>query len=159
MNMELLDETTRSGGCQCGAVRFAAAGILDNPHVCHCRMCQRATGNFFAPLVGVPNDRLDWSGAAPGVFESSEGHERGFCPACGTPLFYRRTGGAHTSLMIGAFDDPTGIPLLYEFGIESRRAQLDALGAVEAYTTEGLMPEEAVRIRATNRQYRSGEAS
>ena len=104
--MDLLDETPREGGCQCGAVRFAARGILDNPHVCHCRMCQRATGNFFAPLVGVPNDRLDWTGTAPAVFESSEGHDRGFCAACGTPLFYRRSDGRHTSLMIGCFDDP-----------------------------------------------------
>ncbi|MCB1356063.1 MAG: GFA family protein [Maritimibacter sp.] len=154
MNMDLLDETPREGGCQCGAVRFAARGILDNPHVCHCRMCQRATGNFFAPLVGVPNDRLDWTGTAPAVFESSEGHDRGFCAACGTPLFYRRSDGRHTSLMIGCFDDPASIPLLYEFGMESRRAQLDVLGTVEAWTTEALMPEEAARIRATNRQFR-----
>ena len=153
--MDLLDETPREGGCQCGAVRFAARGILDNPHVCHCRMCQRATGNFFAPLVGVPNDRLDWTGTAPAVFESSEGHDRGFCAACGTPLFYRRSDGRHTSLMIGCFDDPASIPLLYEFGMESRRAQLDVLGTVEAWTTEALMPEEAARIRATNRQYRT----
>ena len=152
--MDLLDETPREGGCQCGAVRFAARGILDNPHVCHCRMCQRATGNFFAPLVGVPNDRLDWTGTAPAVFESSEGHDRGFCAACGTPLFYRRSDGRHTSLMIGCFDDPASIPLLYEFGMESRRAQLDVLGTVEAWTTEALMPEEAARIRATNRQFR-----
>lgn len=151
--MKLLDETARTGGCQCGAVRFRAGAILDNPHVCHCRMCQRATGNFFAPLVGVPQDRLVWTAEAPSVFESSEGHERGFCSACGTPLFYRRTGGSYTSIMIGAFDDPAGIPMFYEFGIESRAGQLDALGHVEAYTTEALIPEEAARIRATNRQY------
>lgn len=58
--------------------------------------------------------------------------------------------------MIAAFDDPSGIPLLYEFGIESRAGQLDALGHLEAYTTEALIPEEAARIRATNRQYRPG---
>lgn len=155
--MEILDDTPRTGGCQCGAVRFAAGAILDNPHLCHCRMCQRATGNFFAPLVGVPNERLVWTGAAPSVFESSEGYERGFCRDCGTPLFYRRVGAAHTSLMIAAFDDPSGIPLLYEFGIESRAHQLDALGRVEAHTTEESMPDEVGRIRATNRQFQPPE--
>lgn len=83
--MKILDETPRAGGCQCGNVRFRAGAILDNPHVCHCRMCQRATGNFFAPLVGVPHDRLDWTGAAPSVFESSEGHERGSAATAARP--------------------------------------------------------------------------
>lgn len=151
--MEILDRITREGGCQCGAVRFRAGGLLDNPHVCHCRMCQRATGNFFAPLVGVPHDLLTWTAGTAAVFESSQGYERGYCRDCGTPLFYRRAGGSHTSLMIGAFDDPSGIPLLYEFGMESRAGQLEALGHVEAYTTEDIMPEEAARIRESNRQY------
>ena len=43
-----------SGGCQCGAVRFRAEALSDNPHVCHCRMCQKAAGNLFGARVGVP---------------------------------------------------------------------------------------------------------
>ena len=31
-----------TGGCQCGAVRYRATAMLDNAHVCHCRMCQKA---------------------------------------------------------------------------------------------------------------------
>jgi hypothetical protein len=40
-----------SGGCQCGAVRYHATERLDNAHICHCRMCQKAFGGFFGPLV------------------------------------------------------------------------------------------------------------
>ncbi len=36
-----------SGGCQCGAIRYRIAGELGYPHICHCRMCQKASGNFF----------------------------------------------------------------------------------------------------------------
>ena len=150
--MEILDRTPRAGGCQCGAIRYRAGAILDNPHLCHCRMCQRAMGNFFAALVGVPNAALAWQGD-PAVFESSEGHQRGFCRDCGTPLFFRRIGGAHTSLTIASFDDPASIPLLYEFGTESRAPQLDQLGHLETYTTEELIPDAVARIARTNRQY------
>lgn len=152
--MDILDQKTRTGGCQCGAVRFEARAILDNPHVCHCRMCQRATGNFFAPLVGVPNDQITWTGV-PAVFESSEGVERGFCHDCGTPLFYRHRGGKHVSIMIGSFDDPASVPLFYEFGMESRQPQLDQLGEVEHYTSDDLIGAEALdRILETSRQFR-----
>ena len=48
-----------TGGCQCGAVRYAASGTLDNAHICHCRMCQKAVGNYLhAALAGAPNARL-----------------------------------------------------------------------------------------------------
>lgn len=42
-----------SGGCQCGAVRYRAAKAPSEPHLCHCRMCQKAAGNYFMPLGGV----------------------------------------------------------------------------------------------------------
>src|SRR5688572_7480127 len=67
------------GGCQCGAVRYALYAEPTNPHVCHCRMCQKALGSYFAPFAGVPLGDLAWIKGAPGVFRSSEVVERGFC--------------------------------------------------------------------------------
>jgi hypothetical protein len=37
---------SRSGGCQCGAVRFRVDGELGRASICHCRMCQKAFGAF-----------------------------------------------------------------------------------------------------------------
>ena len=42
-----------TGGCQCGAVRYRAEGTLADPHLCHCRMCQKAAGNYFMPLANA----------------------------------------------------------------------------------------------------------
>jgi len=66
-----------SGGCQCGAVRFHALALRDNPHVCYCRMCQKATGNLFAALVGVYHENLTWTRGKPAEFMSSDLAARG----------------------------------------------------------------------------------
>lgn len=96
---------TVTGGCQCGAVRYRATAMLDNAHLCHCRMCQKATGGLFAALVAAPNDALSWTRGTPATFRSSAHVDRGFCAACGTPLFYRGDTG-RTNLTIGSLDDP-----------------------------------------------------
>ena len=47
---------TLSGGCQCGRVRYSARLESDDAYLCHCRMCQKATGSIFAGLVAAPDD-------------------------------------------------------------------------------------------------------
>ena len=77
-----------TGGCQCGAVRYRAETELTNPHLCHCRMCQKAAGNYFMPLAGAPRERIVVPRGEPGWFHSSDIVRRGFCRDCGTPLFF-----------------------------------------------------------------------
>jgi hypothetical protein len=94
-----------TGGCQCGAVRFRV-GRLGRPTICHCRMCQKAFGSFFGPLVTSYD--VTWTRGIPKWFRSSDRAERGFCGACGTPLAYHTDGDEESvELAIGAFDDPT----------------------------------------------------
>lgn len=145
--------TIRTGGCQCGAVRFRAESLLDNPHVCHCRMCQKATGGFFAALIGVPDADLTWTRGTPAVFRSSEQVERGFCRDCGTPLFYHDVTGHHHSLTIASFDDPAAIPLVFEAGIATRLPQVAQLGHLPVEDFEGDRPAWAAAIAATTRQH------
>lgn len=90
-----------SGGCQCGAVRFRV-GRLGNASICHCRMCQKAFGAFYAPLVTAYE--LEWTRGAPKFFQSSNRVRRGFCADCGTPLSYDY--GAEPEIAIGALDRP-----------------------------------------------------
>ncbi len=98
-----MTEAARTGGCQCGAVRFRINGKLGRPSICHCRMCQKQFGSFFSALVTVPPEGTEWTRGAPSWFQSSVNIERGFCAACGTPLAYRHPGGLEIS--IGAFDE------------------------------------------------------
>ena len=98
-----MTEVTRSGGCQCGAVRFRIRGELGRPSICHCRMCQKQFGSFFSALVTAPDGKLEWTRGEPTYFQSSVNIERGFCKNCGTPLTYRHPGGLE--IAIGAFDE------------------------------------------------------
>ena len=142
-----------TGGCQCGAVRFRAASLRDNPHVCHCRMCQKAAGNFFMALVGVPLTDFAWTRGRASVFKSSDLVERGFCSECGTPLSFQHADNQHISMAIGAFDDPAAIPLNFQLGMEARLPQVDQLADLRDYgTTEEAIP-EAGAIKASNRQH------
>ncbi|MBB1248177.1 GFA family protein [Rhizobium sp. G21] len=92
-----------SGGCQCGAVRFRASH-LGRPSICHCRMCQKAFGGFFGPLVTADHAHLEWTRGQPSLYRSSKKVRRGFCSKCGTPLTYHHGDGIE--LAIGAFDHP-----------------------------------------------------
>lgn len=148
-------ETTVTGGCQCGAVRYRATAMLDNAHVCHCRMCQKAAGNVFAALVAAPNDALTFTRGQPSAFRSSAHVERGFCGQCGTPLFFRGTASGRTNLMIGSLDDPASFPVLTEMGMESRIAWLPDWPGIESEgpTETSSPPGSAAAIRSSNRQH------
>lgn len=54
-----------SGGCQCGAVRFHVSGTLEDASICHCRMCQKAFGAYYAPLVSTRGATLTWTRGQP----------------------------------------------------------------------------------------------
>jgi hypothetical protein len=123
----------RYGGCQCGNIRFRVAGPLGQASICHCRMCQKAYGNFFAPLVGVREAVIDWTRAEPKRFQSSNLVARGFCPDCGTPLTYEAPDGLAVS--IAAFDDPSAIVPVIQFGTEAKIAYVDGLHTLPGHTT------------------------
>ena len=107
----------RTGGCQCGAVRFAVEDI-GRPSICHCRMCQKAFGSFFGPFVTAKG--LTWTRGAPKRFQSSNLVRRGFCADCGTPLTYEWEGVADVELAIGAFDDPASIKPVMQIGLNAK---------------------------------------
>jgi hypothetical protein len=144
-----------TGGCQCGAVRYTADVITDNAHICHCRMCQKAVGNFFAALVGAPKTGFTWTRGEPSTFRSSEHVERGFCADCGTPLFYHGIGGDRISVTIGSLDHPERLKPCSQDSVESRMPWFAELVSVpDSGRTEDLDPPDRVAaIKATNRQH------
>jgi hypothetical protein len=132
--MTLDNKPVRSGGCQCGAVRFRLEGAPAHASVCHCRMCQKAFGALYAPLLNVGEATLTWTRGEPARFQSSSHVRRGFCPACGTPLTYEAPNGI--ALAIGAFDDPSDLAPSIQFGVEGKLPYVDRVPQLPVLTTD-----------------------
>lgn len=107
--------TRITGGCQCGAVRYACEAV-SKASICHCRMCQKATGGFFGPYAYTKE--LVWTRGEPKRFDSSNKARRGFCADCGTPLTYEYDSVIDVTL--GSLDDPSAFPPLLQIGLEGR---------------------------------------
>ena len=134
---------TRTGGCQCGAVRYALAEEPTGSHVCHCRMCQKATGGLFAALTGIAKDKIEWTKGAPAFFRSSSLATRGFCQTCGTPLtFAYDKPTSRLYVTIGSLDKPTTVPIERQFGIESRLPWVKFCEDVPGERTGEALPSE-----------------
>ena len=109
-----------TGGCQCGRVRYRVTIHNDEAYLCHCRMCQRATGGVSAAFKGVKQSEVEWLGPRPDEYASSPIARRGFCSSCGTPLTFRYPDSEDMDLTVGSFDTPARFHPTRHFGIESR---------------------------------------
>jgi hypothetical protein len=116
-----------TGGCQCGALRYRLAARPTGENVCHCRMCQKASGGPCMAFAGVPGSDLVWTRGGPKVFASSPVVERGFCGDCGTPLTYHVVGRDRVSITIGSLDRPSDVAPKMQYGLESKVAWLDSI--------------------------------
>ena len=141
--------TSITGGCQCGAVRYRLSSEPQNAHVCHCRMCQKAMGNYFAALARVPISDLTWTRGAPSIFQSSELVERGFCRDCGTPLTFRYVNTDRINISLGSLDDPKAVPPLRQFGMEGRMPFMSGLTELPGSKTEDDVPAEMMKKLAS----------
>jgi len=81
------------GGCACGAIRYECAGAPLAMFNCHCTDCRRASGGAFVAVALFKVSSLRLVQGEPRYHrvtgDSGRWTDRGFCAACGTPLFAR----------------------------------------------------------------------
>ena len=126
-----------SGGCACGRIRFEAEVDTTDAYLCHCRMCQRASGNVSLAMLNVPQASVRWMGE-PDWYRSSPIAERPFCSACGTSLGFRYLEDTDKmDLTVAAFDNPSRLKPTSHFGAESmHRGWLNTEGLPETRSDE-----------------------
>jgi hypothetical protein len=108
-----------TGGCACGRVRYAVLVDNDDAYLCHCRMCQRATGSVSIAFKGVKQADLRWE-REPDWYESSPIATRPYCRECGTSLGFKfKDGSENMDLTVASFDVPSRFVPRHHFGAES----------------------------------------
>lgn len=124
------------GGCACGRIRFKAQVEGDDAYLCHCRMCQRATGNVSVAYRNLKKSDVEWEGA-PDWYQSSPIAQRPYCRECGTSLGFAYPDSDHMDLTVATFDDPSRFRPMQHFGVESwHPAWLDTKGLPELRSDE-----------------------
>jgi hypothetical protein len=110
---------TMHGGCACGRIRFKAQVENDDAYLCHCRMCQRASGNISLAMLNIKIAGVHWQ-SEPDWYDSSAIAVRPFCATCGTSLGFKyKDADEWMDLTVASFDDPARFRPTSHFGAES----------------------------------------
>ena len=103
----------RTGGCQCGAVRYEIAAVPLETYVCHCRECRRQSASAFGISVMVPAAafRVTQGAAREWTRPADSGNVVvcHFCPNCGSRLWHDAPGQATISVKGGSLDEPVDL--------------------------------------------------
>ena len=136
-----------SGGCQCGAVRYELATASEHVSVCHCRMCQKASGGPMMAFARVKKSDLRWTRGQPASFRSSSLVERHFCGTCGTPLTYNFIETGNISVTAGSLDDPEAVRPTLQYCVDRVLSWFPTIGKLPGKRTEEFMtPDLAKRF-------------
>ena len=120
-----------TGGCACGRVRFSAEIDNDEAYLCHCRMCQRATGSISIAFKNLKKSGVQWQ-SEPDWYESSPIARRPYCRECGASLGFEYPDSENMDLTVAAFDDPSRFKPTMHFGVEAaHRAWINTEGLPE----------------------------
>ena len=106
-----MQTTSTTGGCQCGAVRFALTGQPVMTALCHCTMCRKAHSAPAVAWAMYAETQLQWTQGKPKGYLSSADGLRGFCGKCGTPLSFTASYlPDFIDIPIGCMDEPQSLP-------------------------------------------------
>jgi hypothetical protein len=130
---------TMTGGCACGRVRYSAEIGSDDSYLCHCRMCQRATGGVSIAFRNMKKADVAWE-SEPDWYVSSPIARRPYCRECGTSLGFEFPDSECMDLTIGSFDDPSRFIPKHHFGVESMHRDWINTEGLPEYRTDEYKP-------------------
>src|SRR5579875_464286 len=122
-----------TGGCKCGHVRYETDGEPRSATLCYCEDCRRATGAHVVAWFTVPAASLRFT-TAPKRVVSSDIADRGFCPECGTQIYWQsRREPALIDITTGSLDEPDLVPPRDHVQTASRPAWAEIAGHLPQY--------------------------
>lgn len=100
-----------TGGCQCGAVRYALSDAPEAVYVCHCTECRKQSASAFGISMIVRDHGFLMTAGTPRAWtrRTDSGHRLDcwFCPDCGGRLWHVSSGFPDVrSVKGGTLDEP-----------------------------------------------------
>ena len=100
-----------TGGCACGAIRYAITAAPIAMNDCQCRQCQRESGTGHASHLTFASDTAVVEGEATRwdmVGDGGTRKSRAFCPTCGAPVYMTFPDMPELFVVrAGSLDDPS----------------------------------------------------
>lgn len=128
-----------TGRCLCGAVTITVQAMQAEVDVCHCAMCRRWGGNFFAGVKGLQAEVTGEEAVT--TYRSSDWAERAFCRTCGSNLWYRFLPTGNRVFLAGLFDLPEGFGIEQQIFVEEKPDWYDLVQDSPMKTGEQIMAE------------------
>ncbi len=101
-----------TGGCLCGKVRYEAQVFLKSAFYCHCRICQKSSGQPAEITVPIKAGTLVFTNSKPKYYVSSQHGQRGFCGECGSRIVWQALQPENdwlTNIDVGSLDNPADV--------------------------------------------------
>jgi hypothetical protein len=118
-----------TGGCLCGAVRYAVHGRLPPVGMCHCSQCRRVSGVGSNAVLSVRAERFEWLAGEDHwrEFRLPSGWSSVFCPTCGSPAPQRLANSDRVLVSAGTLDADPGPAVAGHIFVGSK-ASWDVIG-------------------------------
>jgi hypothetical protein len=144
----------RTGGCQCGAVRYELTGEPLPLVICHCTECQKQSSSAFGMTLPVAKDALRVSGELKVWRRTADsGRELAcyFCADCGARLYHSSLlGPDYWHLKAGTLDDTSWLAPVAQVWTRSAQPWLDFSDRLLSFAREADVA--AIRARWQSRK-------
>lgn len=131
-----------SGGCHCGAIRFAAEIDPERVVICHCTDCQALSGTSFRLVAFTEEDAFHLERGEPKEYvkTAASGRRRaqGFCANCGSAIYATSVGDGPKAygLRAGVLDQRHELVPKRQLWRRSAAPWLDAIDEVPAVSEQ-----------------------
>ena len=122
----------KTGGCQCGRIRYRLDGEARMLYACHCRDCQKQSSSAFGMSLIVARENLQLvEGAALLKTWDTRGDDGeikrcAFCPECGTRIYHASDSeDAAVSIKAGSLDDTAWLRPVAQIWLKSAQPWIE----------------------------------
>ncbi|HEY8067822.1 MAG TPA: GFA family protein [Burkholderiales bacterium] len=115
-----------TGGCLCGAIRYAIAAPLASLRVCHCTHCQKTSGTGSSVNAVIQSKDFTLTRGSPKRYaaraDSGRILSRYFCADCGSPIYSQRENSPERMVVrAGSLDDSATLKIVANIWTKSAR--------------------------------------